>query len=176
MFQEHAGRDKAFAVVVETVDLDLGGKVLRRIPGFYVEAQKVAEGVAVLPRVQPPEHRVSAAVSQRGTRVGDFRREVGDGLLALRFAGLTFVFGWHVAQIQLVDNLLVLFERIQGGDGVRERVETSIGLLLFAPVAGDAICFQKGGCRPGFGRWSVLRCQCSSDEEDATHGRGRKLS
>ena len=123
------------SIVVESMVGDIGGEVFRGIPGLDVEAEKVADGLAVFHLVEASEGRVLAGSSEFFAGRGDSLSEGVDGGEPLGLSRLRFVLGWHFAKVELVDDFLPALLLLEVFDIRGEVIEAAVGFLFLGSVA-----------------------------------------
>ena len=123
------------SIVVESMVGDIGGEVFRGIPSFDVEAEKVADGLAVFHLVEASEGRVLAGSFEFFAGCGDSLGEGVDGGETFGLGRLGFVLGWHFAKVELVDDFLPVFLLLEVFDIRGELVEAAVGFLFVGSVA-----------------------------------------
>jgi hypothetical protein len=106
-------------------------------------ANKIAHGVEVLAFVQSPQHRLPTRALQRLPRFGHRLRQGGHNRASISIGRLFRLFRRHVAEIELIDDVLQVDDVLRRLGGKRELVEAAVALLLFGAVAGDAVAAQE---------------------------------
>ena len=164
------GRHQPGAVVVKSMNLDLLGKILSRIPDVDIEPKQIANRLAIFPRVKTTQHTVTARRIQFRPGGGELSRQVSNHRRAFRNRWLRFVLRRHVPEIQLIDNLLIALQIIELFNRRRQRVKPTIRLLFVVTVTTDAVLLEKG-LRPFIGSNACAKRQQEQGMDNRFHGR-----
>ena len=164
------GRHQPGAVVVKSMNLDLLGKILSRIPDADIEPKQIANRLAIFPRVKTTQHTVTARRIQFRPGGSELSRQVSNHRRAFRNRWLRFVLRRHVPEIQLIDNLLIALQIIELFNRRRQRVKPTVRLLFVVTVTTDAVLLEKG-VRPFIGSNACAKRQQQQGMDNRFHGR-----
>ena len=104
-----------------------------------LDAEQVAERVAILAAVEPTDERDLALVADRLAGGGEGLRKIGEELELGVGLGLRLFGGGHLAGIEDAKHLLPAFGRLDRGDGKWQVVEPDAALLGLFRVALHAV-------------------------------------
>ncbi len=152
--EQMPGGDECLADVVEMAAGLIAGKPRGRIEHGHVQAEQVAHGVAIFARVQTPQHGLAGRRFVGLAIALDAAGQPGDDLAPFVGRRLPCLGRRHLAQVELIEDVLKVDQRAVAANLGREVVEPPVGLGLFAAVATDAIGIEERLDRLGecFGR------------------------
>ena len=95
-------------LVVQVMNFLVGRKALGRIEGIEIKVKKIANRIAVFSSVKPAKDGFSSRALAIGVSVGDGPGEPSHDFLNLLWLWAGFVLGRHFAQIELIENILII--------------------------------------------------------------------
>ena len=128
------------AVAIEIVESGHDGGIEIRV----IEMKQITEGVAQFEFVEPPNDGLPAGAFLRGVGFLERGSESGDDFSALFPGRLLLLLRGHFAEVELIQNALPKFQRLQVGEIILQKVEAIVALLFIRAVALDAVFLQEG--------------------------------
>ncbi len=145
--QEVTGSLQHIAQIIHVLGGLITRELGRRIKEAHIQGEEIAHGVDVFAFVQTAQDSLSAGAAQFYPGHRDGFRERGHYGFAFRFGGLLGLLRRHVAEVELVDDILQIDHSLQVFRREFELVETPLAFLLLRPMARGAV-----GVEEGFGR------------------------
>ena len=104
--------------------------------------QQIADRIAVLSRVQSAHYCVVTATAF-SVMLSDPIRQPADDSFSIRIFGLSCIVWRHLAQIQLIQDVLVINQRVLISNAAIQRIKPPIAFLLFRTMALAAVGSQE---------------------------------
>ena len=143
--EEVPGGFQGIADGVHVLDRLVARELGRRVEHRHVEREEIADGIEVFAPVEAAQDGFSAGAGEAGLGVGGELREVRDDRRDLGGGGMLFrVRGRHLAEVELVDDVLDVDQRVGLEDRERELVEAAIAFLFLRAVALGAVGAEEG--------------------------------
>ena len=121
----------------------IAGELRRRIKGRHVQREQIANGVEVFRAVETSKNGATAGAGECLAAVGKLLGDLFDEGLLLIGRRLFRFLRRHFTEVDLIEDVLEFDQRVRFGHRKRERVETTVALLLFGAVAVVAVGLEK---------------------------------
>ena len=150
--------------------------VRRQIAHVNLHTEQVADGIAVLPTIEPAHRDLSSVVAD------DFAcgyERVRERVKKLRLAsalGLFCIVRRHLAGVQLIENLLPPVSAFDGRNCECDVIEPQLAFLLFLVVALDAVVLEEDALRFIELRMGHLRRRGADEADEGKDKDGKRCS
>ena len=128
-------------LVVQVMNFLVGRKALGRVEVIEIKVKKIANRMAVFSSIKPAKNGFTARALAIGVGVGDGTGEPSHDFLNLLGMGPRFFLGRHFAQIELIENILIIGQLLVIANRKNKLIKTAVGLLLIGTVTFLAVVF-----------------------------------
>ena len=104
--------------------------------------QQIADRIAILSRVQSAQCCVVAAIAFR-VMLSDPIRQPADDSFSIRIFRLSCIVWRHLAQIQLIQDVLVIDQRVLVSNAAIQRIKPAIAFLILRAMTLAAVGSQE---------------------------------
>ena len=180
----HRRHGESLAVVVEAT----GCRLLREARYVEIDSRQIADRVAILIPVEPPQHDLP--ISPNHFRPRELLGDPIDHFRDLVRLGLRLFLGRHLVAVENIHDLApFLFGRLVEEVGLQMPLQMELALLLHFTVATDAVLFEErhddlaiadvlrgGGCRQRLLSREEPVTELGSNEQHAAQNSGHDQS